>query len=225
MKTHPHVALAGSFFLLLVLSGCKQEIVQPLTTPEKVRKESKKGKPAETATPVPRKTPPPRRAARTPLPGSVRPAEVSPGASAAPEPGVDQVILAGQMTADCGTSDTEGGWTLDRNGMIHIMHYPVPVPLREVRIEMKGTKADGIWPEVDLTFYNRTRQEYYYPLPKSYVTWADYAEKIIPVSRLPEGEYQIALRFYNNEGPETKEDRKVSLRKITLVHVDLSTLH
>jgi hypothetical protein len=212
-----------------ILNGCKQEIVQPLVKPEDVAaaKDKKQGvkKPEKKAD-----VKPTRRPQRAVLPDSDSTRAITrvvpqqaPNGEALPAPDAPIVITPGMMVADSGSSDTEGGWNLNKNGMIYIQSVSVRSPLREIVLDLKGEVADDVWPMMEFTVYNRDMRTYYEPLPKSFVTWPKYMEKRIPLNPyLPTGEYQFGIRFLNNEAPGTKGDRNLHFRKLVLIPVSVN---
>ena len=206
-----------------LLAGCGQDIVEPLTTPDEAKTQKGTVKVTkETAPGAGKRSAPPRRSAPAPV---ATPAPARTPAEPTPTPGGTGlsdftgpvVIEPWMMVADNGTSDSEGGWCLSSNGLINLQNIALTAPLREVSVQLKGQAADDVWPQVDLVFYNRTTQQYYYPLKEFFVTTAEYHEHRIPLNPpLPAGTYQIALRYYNNEAPGTKGDRNVFIRRIVL---------
>lgn len=234
-------AWLGAAALAAALAGCggEPEIVKPLKTDEEVRaeqaerararrdapaRETRRGQTRGEAGGEPAPTPRPR---ATPRPDA-RAAETTPTQQPPPPPPpvADDNMLdhtlpieltMSVMRADAGSSDTEGGWSLNTNGMVYVMGVPVTFPIHALGVEARGQAAEGTWPMVELTFYNRERRAYYYPMNKVYVTWAEYRDHHIPLDPpLPPGEYQISFRFLNNETPGTQGDRNVHFRKLVL---------
>ena len=226
----------GVAALAAALAGCggEPEIVKPLKTDEEVRAEqaerarARRDAPARetrretgresASTPRPRSTPRPAvRAAETTPTQQPPPPPVAVADDSVPDPTLPIELNMNVMRADAGSSDTEGGWNLNTNGMVYLMGVPVTFPIHALGVEVRGEAAEGTWPMVELTLYNRERRAYYYPMNKVYVTWGEYRDHHIPLDPpLPPGEYQISFRFLNNETPGTQGDRNVYFRGLVL---------
>ena len=213
-----------------MLFGCDRtsEIVKPLKTNEEVAAERNGGNDGAPGTRIntgtSRETKSPDRRARSASAGrAAKPA--APRPTTPPEPvaeetpatAVAKTLTMADLQADAGSSDTEGGWNLNANGMIYTMSIPMPAPIHAIMVESKGQEADGTWPMVELTLYNRDFQKYYYPMNKEFVTWPEYQQKLIRFDTpLPPGTYQMSFRFLNNETAGTQGDRNVYFRKLVL---------
>ncbi|PKO15511.1 hypothetical protein CVU37_12750 [candidate division BRC1 bacterium HGW-BRC1-1] len=224
-----HTILAAMCAALPMLFGCdRTEIVKPLKTNEEVAAERNgEGDGVPTTrinTGASREAKRPERRGRSTSDGrAARPAATRPAPPQEPvveetsAAAVAKVITMADLQADAGSSDTEGGWNLNSNGMIYTMNIPMTAPIHAVMVESKGQEADGTWPMVELTLYNRDYQKYYYPMNKEYVTWPTYQEKLIRFDTpLPAGTYQMSFRFLNNETVATEGDRNVYFRKMVL---------
>lgn len=209
----------GVIAVVAFLVGCQQkDVVEPLKRPEEVReamerekarKAQRKASPSPTAAARRRAASGQPRAAQTPAPS------VTPTPEIVPTP---LVIEASAMWTDKGVPDPAGGKMLPRNGFLQIDRVEVPFPIREVVLEMKGTSAGGVWPEVDLNMYNRTAAKNFFPWPRDYVTtstFTAYAKKVEPP--MPPGTYLVTFRYYNHSQTEAPgEKRSVTLRRLEL---------
>lgn len=179
-------------FCILALSGCNEkpkavEVVRPTESP-------KPREPISTPALVTRSVAPP---VVTPVP--------------APTP---IVLMARDMPITSGNLDSEGGVSLPFNGPIQIDHLPIRFPVGQVVLEMKGSPAGGVWPQVNLNTRNQTIQKNFLAMPKSFVTTSSYHLYRLPQKTpLPPGDYQVTFRFLNNQDLDG-EDRSVALRKI-----------
>lgn len=194
---------AAAVLLLIGLFGCGDEpqVVEVLQPAEK--------KPV-------RETPSRRSAARSSASRTPVAAVPTPTPTPKPPPGA-LVLKATDMPNTPGTPDGEGGVMLPMNGAIELDNYEIPFPVREVIVEMKGTPANSVWPEVILSMYNRTIGKNYYAM-KTYASSTEYQKFRFP-QRVPlePGTYMVTFRFLNNlDIPQTGEDRTVWLRQIEL---------
>ena len=200
--------------LCLFVTGCKNEpeIVEPVQTsvPSKSDREGARGR-KKGATATPEEVAVDRSKEFTPAPTPTP----TPSPTPLPEP---DVLMATNMHADNGTTDSYGGWCLWANGALQVDGYHIEFPVRSVGIEMRGDKAENVWPEVDLNMYNRTESKNYFPFVRDFITTSGYQEMRIPQDPpLAPGDYLITFRFYNNFVPAEKpgEDRNAYLRKLT----------
>ena len=138
-----------------------------------------------------------------------------------PTPVIDYtpiVIEANRMATDRGKPDPAGGKILTRNGFLQIDGVEVPFPIGEVVLEIKGSPAGNIWPEVDLNMYNRTVAKNFFPWPRDYVTtntFHRYSKTVNPP--MPPGKYLVTFRYYNDGTSDNPaENRAVTLKSIEI---------
>lgn len=117
-----------------------------------------------------------------------------------------------------GQPDGPDGITLTTNGALQIDNVKVEFPVREIGIEMRGSAAGGIWPEVDLNLYNRTTKTNSFPFARDFVTTSGYTMFFRNLDKdLEAGDYLVSFRYYNNSAePLAGGDRNVSLKNIYL---------
>lgn len=219
----PRTAAAVTFGVLaavlltlgvLSMSGCQREkVVEPLKKPEEVRAAMEKEKQAKTQKPKPTRRPSREgrqaRATTTPPPAAPSPTVVDTSPI---------VIEAASMATDKATTDPQGGKKLTRNGFLQIDNVNIPYPVAKVLLEMRGTPAGNVWPEVDLNMYNRTEKKNFFPWKRDYVTTSTFhVYQGVQNPPLPPGTYLITFRYYNDDGGSVpNEDRSVTLRRIIL---------
>lgn len=209
--------LAAGVVAALLMSGCQRpEEVKVLKTPDEVEASKKPRKPRvrnEKKTVSARRTPwlQPDAPAATPTPEVARKSFT--------------LTAADMWSENAATSDTEGGRTITRRGALQKDNVNIDFPIQEVVLEMKGDPSGNVWPEVNLNMYNRTTKKNYFPWQRDYVTTSSYFEYAKPVEPvMPPGSYLVTFRYYNDEVPSgSKDDRNVSLRKITFLGPDKAT--
>jgi hypothetical protein len=127
------------------------------------------------------------------------------------------VIMATDMRPDVGTSDTEGGWALTAAGALWLDNYRLEAPIGAMVLEAKGQPAGGVWPEVDVNFYDPVQRVNYGGWPRDFITSSEYTEFHRDTHKvIPPGEYTVIFRYHNNTPVPPGEDRNVWLRKIEL---------
>ena len=200
--------------LLLVLAavvamvGCeRQEVPQVLGPEQRAKLRTRKTETTPTRAPVRRVLP---AAAPRIMPRAQQEAKPRPGPI---------TIMATEMRADVGTSDTEGGWQLNAAGALWVDNLKLEQPVKAILIEAKGQPSAGVWPNIDFGLFERSTQKNAGGWKRDFITSSTYVEYYRDMERpIPAGEYVGVLRFHNNSAKPLNpdEDRNVWVRKIVL---------
>jgi len=205
-----NVLLSGCAALLLFCGCEKPPVVEAADKPYRKEVEERaahhKGKASAKATPRPRKTP-------------VR-VEYTPRPTPTPDPNslpVEIVVRASDFNYKQNGEPDGDGWKLKANGIAVVKPLVIPTTMTQILVEAKGEVARDIWPEVLVHMDVITTGVANQPFREDYITSSGYVPIAKPITpALAPGEYTLTFRYLNNqEFPDTKEDRNVTIRQIT----------
>lgn len=130
------------------------------------------------------------------------------------------VLEPGDWKTEVGRPDDQGGWLMDRSGVLHIERREIPFEIHRIEMEVRGTPYGGVWPEFVLAMYHHGLQRNV-PVMSTRSNFATNPEYEVQAFDLtipaPMGEYRLDFRYINNqENPDAGEDRNLFVRRIVL---------